>query len=124
MPTAREKQVKDAVRAREAQRTETFRDDLLRAATRARYRYYSARGKGTPEFYWSTEQIEVFGQRGWASWVRVQGSAGLLTAMSATVELHKTRNGAKARAFNLYQGWLYAERDTLPGPFRKDHGWT
>lgn len=101
--------------ARQRQVAETKREELARLTTigalgNVRYRFFKQRGKDKPGFLWTTQPVECFGERGWVSWVEIPEPMGLpgdTVPIVDTFELHKTRAGAKARALNLYQGWLF-----------------
>lgn len=113
MPTPRERQVKDAMAARERQVKATEKEELERLVQGdVRYRWWRGRAKGDPGFLYTTEAVECFGKRGWVSWIERQDATqmpGVTAAITESFVLHKTRNAAKARAWNLYQGWRLAE---------------
>lgn len=115
MPTARERQVKQATREREGQIAETVKEELQRLTTfggGVRYRFWRGRAKGDPGFVYTTEKVECFGKSGWVSWVEQADTTqmdGTYTPITESFELHKTRNAAKARAWNLWQGWRFSE---------------
>lgn len=100
-----------------AKNAEAFRRLMQREvdekAERANMRYFSPRGKH-PAFCWTTEKVKVESsplKEGWASYVMAgHGSDEQPREVEgASYELHRTRKAAKARAWNLCQGYRLAK---------------
>lgn len=106
MPTRRDKQVKDALSTRSRQVQNVIDAEILRAAREANPRWWGGRGD-TPRFVYCAQPIELDdGRRGWASWV--ENDKLQFGPLAQTVKFHRRRRTAKARAWNLWQGWRLA----------------
>jgi hypothetical protein len=110
LPTARERQIKRALSGRDEQIERILREELAQLANDedVRWRWWGTRGRG-PLFIFTTTAVERGGERGWLSFVGSEDRGGTVSVPDIrSVELHRQRKAAKARAWNLYQGWRLA----------------
>lgn len=100
--------------AREEQIARAITDMLASEAEGARSRHWG--GHGRPRFTYTTTRVED----GWASYVAFrdlsrhsQPERDQWVIDPASVHIHSQRKAAKARAWNLFQGWLLGEGEKV-----------
>jgi hypothetical protein len=116
--SVRDRQVRDAMRTRDRQVKQAMQDELKRLVDEAEgERWWGghwSRANPQPMFCYSTRKITRGAEEGWASWVAVPltPQPGRPHATFEVVEesyvLHRQRKQAKARAWNMWQGWRLA----------------
>lgn len=109
MATARQRQVKLATGERERQIEALMHEKLVAAVHDdvTSWRFFTT-GRSQPVFCWTTTAVERLGDTGWASYVATTDRYGTVKVVDESITLHKQRKLAKARAWNLYQGWRLA----------------
>jgi hypothetical protein len=74
----------------------------VRQAPLARFAYF--RPRRGPQFFWTTQPNKGY----YLSGILADDGCGVVEVRSGTVEAHKLRREAKARALALCGGWLFA----------------
>lgn len=116
--TKRDRQVKRALSTRSLQIAATKQQALMQAVDETTGARWWGSGK-QPRFCYCTQPVEYIGESGWVSWIgepyqRLDWMPGEMnrydhSPVFETVVFHRRRNSAKARAWNLWQGWRLAK---------------
>lgn len=111
MPS-RSTQVRRAMGARDRQIKELMQAELARLTNeRGGERWWGghwSKANPQPIFAYSTKKITRGNDEGWASWVEVPVTTSTPVRFKPIPEsyvLHRQRKQAKARAWNMWQGW-------------------
>jgi hypothetical protein len=112
MPT-RSTQVRHALGTRDRQIKAAMQAELARLVRDARgrrwYGGYYSKANPQPLFCYSTQKITRGTEEGWASWVELPDpDRSSFTPDEDSYTFHRQRKEAKARAWNLWQGWRLA----------------